>query len=263
VAVNANDVAVSGARPRGFLMSVVFPLGTTEEDVEALFADVRRALASLGCTLVGGHSEVNRAVTQPIVVGQMLGLADPSRLTSSAGARPGDVLVQVGPVPVEGAAVLANGAEPRLAAVDPEIVRRAAAAVDDPGISVVRPALAAAEAGATAHHDPTEGGIAGALHELAQASRAQLRVARNRISWFEPGVVVCEALGADPWATLASGSLLATFPPRRADDAVAGLLAVGHAASVIGTVEEGSGVFDDDGGPIAWPLRDEVSRVLD
>ena len=58
-------------------------------------------------------------------------------------------------------------------------------------------------------HDPTEGGIASGLHELALAAGAAVRVDRSQVAWFDPGVEICRALGADPWATLASGSLLA------------------------------------------------------
>jgi hydrogenase maturation factor len=157
VVVNANDVAVMGVRPRWFLACVLLPLGVDSADVEALFASMRDALATVGATLVGGHTEITPVVTQPVVVGQMLGISESGRFIATAGARPGDVVVQVGPVPVEGAAVLAAEHRWRLDRVDPSTVRTAAAALGNPGISVVEAALAAAELGATALHDPTEG----------------------------------------------------------------------------------------------------------
>lgn len=262
VVVNANDVAVSGARPRWFLAVLLAPPGTAAEELHRLFADLGRALEEVGAHLVGGHTEVTGAVTRTVVVGQMLGLAEEGRVVSTGGARAGDVIVQVGAVPIEGAAVLAHEAAARLDAIDAVALNAAREALADPGISVVEPALTAARLAATALHDPTEGGLAGGLHELAHASGVRIRVDRAAVLWFEPGLRVCEALGADPWAALASGSLLAAFPPDRAEAAREELAAAGFAVAEIGVVEPGSGVVDADGCAVAWPERDEVERVL-
>jgi hydrogenase maturation factor len=262
VTVNANDVAVMGVRPRWFLATVLLPVGVTEAGVEGVFAAMRTALAGVGAVLVGGHTEITAVVDRAVVVGQMLGLAEGGRVVSTAGARPGDVIVQVGTVPVEGAVVLTTGAAARLGGLDPTARRAAAVALDDPGVSVVEAALAAGDLGASALHDPTEGGLAGGLHELAAAAGVRVRVDRSAVRWFAPGVEVCRALGADPWAVLASGALLATFAADDAAAAVDELARRGHPAAVIGTIEVGSGVRDLGGRPIAWPARDEVARLL-
>jgi len=262
VVVNANDVAVMGAAPRWFLAAVLLPPGTTAADVRALFGSMTDALADVGATLVGGHTEVTPVVSQPVVVGQMLGTPVAGRVVRTAGARPGDVLVQVGPVPVEGAAVLAAEAGDRLSAVDATAWAAAAAAVDNPGISVVDAALDAARLGATAMHDPTEGGLAAGLHELAQASGTAVRVRGGDVRWFDPGVIVCRAVGADPWATLASGCLLATFPSGAAAAAVAALNGRGRAAAEIGDIVAGPPAVLVDGRALARPARDELARIL-
>jgi hydrogenase maturation factor len=261
VIVNANDVAVMGVRPRWFLACVLLPPGTKRTDVEELFAAMRDELTAVGATLVGGHTEITPAVTQPVVVGQMLGLAEGREFVTTAGARPGDVVVQIGSVPVEGAAVLAAEHHAALGALDASVVRAAADAIDEPGISVVEAALAAAELGATSLHDPTEGGLAAGLHELAARSEVSVLVEPEHVIWFGPGVTVCAALGADPWATLASGSVIATFPASGADMAVGELNGHDHRAAVIGAVAAGNGVFDSNGVSIPNPRRDEVARL--
>jgi hydrogenase expression/formation protein HypE len=149
-------------------------------------------------------------------------------------------VVQVGRVPVEGAAVLAVEAEAALGAVSARSLEAAADAADAPGLSVVEPALLAVELGATAMHAPTEGGIASGLHEMGQAAGVALSIDTRSILWFEPGLAVCEAVGADPWATLASGALLATFPQDLVDDAAGELTRRGHVAGVVGLVGEGA-----------------------
>jgi hydrogenase expression/formation protein HypE len=262
VTVNANDVAVRGVRPRWFLATVLLPLGTTGADVEALFATMRAGLADGGVTLVGGHTEVTPAVNRSVVVGQMLGLAEDRRFVTTGGARPGDVVFQVGAAPVEGAAVLAAEVGDLLGGVDPGLRRAAAAALRTPGISVVDAALLAARFGPTAMHDPTEGGLAAGLNELAVASGLRLRVDRGRMLWWEPARAVCQAVGADPWATLASGTLLAAFHPSTAAAAAEAFAAGGHLSAVIAVAEEGDGVIDGDGAAIPWPQHDELNRIL-
>ena len=262
VTVNANDVAVTGARPRWFLAVVLVPPGTGEGAVLELFAAVQEELSALGAHLVGGHTEVTPAVTRPIVVGQMLGLAAGGRVVASGGFAAGDLILQVRAATIEGAAVLAREAADRLHGVDASGLRAAGAALDDPGISVVEPALLATELGAVALHDPTEGGLAAGLHELASAAGVSIRVERESVLWFAPGLTVCRELGADPWSTLASGTLLAVFSPEAAEPALAAFGSRGEAAAVIGVAEVGTGVVDTAGAAIPYPERDEVARLL-
>ena len=260
--INANDVAVMGARPRWFLASVMLPVGTREDEVRELFGSMQQALAALGAVLVGGHSEVTGVVKQPVVVGQMLGWCESDSFVRTGGARPGDVILQVGRTPVEGAAVIAD-ARPDLEIASP-LLDRARQALRDPGISVVEPALLATRLGATALHDPTEGGIATALHEVAEAANVALvDLDASAVLWFEPGVELCRAIGADPWGTLASGALLAAFPPERAAAAREALGAHGHEAVAIARAAAGSGVTLRDGTGLPRFERDELSRVLD
>ena len=259
VVVNANDVAVTGARPRWFLACVLLPVGSTASEAEALFAGMRRALDAVGASLVGGHTEVTDAVRQPLVVGQMLGMAE-ERTVPTGGLRPGDAVVQVGPAPVEGAAVLADLLPPEcLAAVSDRTLEAARAAIESPGISVVEPALAAARAGAAALHDPTEGGLSAGLHEMADASGVAIVLDRERVVWFDAGVALCAVAGLDPWGTLASGTLLAGFAADRLDGALRDLARAGHGGAVIGRAEVGHGVRFADGALLARHERDELS----
>jgi hypothetical protein len=176
VVINANDVAVLGVRPRWFLACVLVPPETREAEVRAVFKGMRAALASIDAVLVGGHTEVTDVVTQPVVVGQMLGLREDGRFVRTGGVGETDAVLQVGPAPIEGAAVLAREADERLCDVPEAVIAAARRALRDPGISVVEAALRAAELGATALHDPTEGGLSAGLHELAEASGVALRV---------------------------------------------------------------------------------------
>lgn len=261
VVINANDVAVMGTRPRWFLAVLLLPLGTTEADVKSLFKDMYAALARVGVALVGGHTEVTAAVTQPVVIGQMIGYREDGRFVKTGGMQDGDVILQVGAAPIEGAGVLANEAQGRLEGLEPGIIALARAALEEPGISVVEAALRATELGATALHDPTEGGLSVGLHELAEASGLAVVVDPHAVIWFEPGRLVAEALGADPWGVLASGALLAAFPRDSAEEAAAALRAGGHPVAAIAHATRGQGVVTVDGVPLQRFEQDEVARV--
>lgn len=263
VTINANDVAVMGARPRWFLSTVLLPLGTSEETVRDIFAAMRARLHELGSSLVGGHTEITEAVTQPVIVGQMLGLREDGGFVPTGGVQSGDRILQIGRAPIEGAAVLALEARDRLDGVEGRLLAEATRALETPGVSVVAPALRCAELGAHAMHDPTEGGLSAGLHELAEASSVSLiGLSDDRVLWFEPGVALARALGADPWGVLASGCLLAAFGDERATEVVAALRADGLEVSEIARAAPGEGVWRAGGEPLTRFERDELSRVL-
>lgn len=262
VVINANDVAVTGARPRWYLATILLPLGTTEADVRTLFNEMRDALDEVGAVLVGGHTEVTGAVTHPTVVGQMLGLCEKGQFVRTAGMQASDVVLQIGAAPIEGIAVLAQEAASHLGGIAPDSLTRARAALHRPGISVVEPALRAAALGANALHDPTEGGLSAGLHELAEASGLGLCLDQDAVLWFESAIEICAALGADPWGVLASGTLLAALPEASAGAAQKALEAEGYANRAIARAVVGDGVHRIDGVPLPRYERDELCRIL-
>ena len=220
VQVNANDLATVGARPKWFLVTVLLPeAGTDEALVRDIWADLTRALESIGCALCGGHTEITIGLDRPILVGQMLGEVEPDRLVDKASARPGDRVLLTKGVPVEGTAIMALEKGGELAGHFPaEVIRQARDYLERPGIGVLREAVAACDAGGVhAMHDPTEGGVATGLWELAEATGLGIRVDESRIPVLEPGGALCRHFGLDPLGTISSGSLLIVAAPERAD----------------------------------------------
>ena len=268
--VNANDLAVRGARPLWFLATVLLPDGgTTELGVERLFTELREACAELGVALVGGHTEVTAGLPRPIVSGCMLGEVEKDRLVTTGGARPGDVLLLTKGVPLEGAAIIARerAAEAERRGVSPDVLKRARDFLRNPGISVVPEARAACGAARVhAMHDPTEGGVATACWELAQAADVGLHVDRERIPVLREGRVLCEAFGLDPLGTIASGSLLLAVDPADAADVTAACRAAGIDCAQIGRVTEASqGVSLATVGharPMPTFPQDQITRIF-
>lgn len=215
--VNANDIAVRGARPRWFLATLLLPEGgTTEETVAALFDRLAAACEELDVALVGGHTEITHGLDRPIVAGTMLGEVAKDRLVTTGGAQVGDAVIMTKGVPLEGAALIAREREAALRArgVRPATIAKAKRLLRAPGLSVLPEAEIACElARVHAMHDPTEGGIATALWELAEAAGVGLRIDRERIVVLPEGAELCAAFGLDPLGTIASGALLLTLAP--------------------------------------------------
>lgn len=268
--VNANDIAVRGARPRWFLATILLPEGsTTGGDVSDLFERLHEACEDMDIALVGGHTEVTYGLTRPIVAGTMLGEVAKDKLVTTGGARVGDAVVMTKGVPLEGAAIIARAREAELRArgVPAGAIRRAKAFLTTPGLSILPEAEIACEL-ATVHamHDPTEGGIATALVELAEAAGVGLRIDRDRVMVLPEGRMLCEAFGLDPLGTIASGALLLTLDPAEAGIVIHALARESIDCHFIGqVVEREHGVTLVDG-TRTWPMpvfpQDEITRLF-
>ena len=262
VHVACNDVAAMGARPVGVLATLLFPERADEADVARMMEDVHRAALELGIEVLGGHTEVAPGLATPIVSMTAVGRARRDRLVTSAGARPGDRLLLTKAAGLEGTAILATDLEPALRGrLDPATIARARAL--SARLSVVPEGVLAAELGATALHDPTEGGVLGALWELAEASATGYVVTAEAVPVLDETRQVCAVFGADPLRLISSGALLIACPD--AARMMAGLAERGIPVAEIGRVTERERVLLAGGerravGPIA---RDELWRILD
>ena len=268
VDVNANDLACLGATPRWMMVTALLPVGTREDEVEAHFRELRDACVERGVSLVGGHTEVTSAVRRPILVGVLLGEARHGALLHPGGARPGDVLLLTKALALEGTALVARELGDRLEdAVGPEIVERAATLLADPGISVVPEAMAVLDAGGvTALHDPTEGGLATGVRELALAAGCGVAVDRDAVPVLPETAAIAAALDLDPLGMLASGSLLIAAEAGSVHGLVAACDAIGVHATRIGEVTDRAGRFtlrvDSNERELPVYESDEVARVL-
>ena len=269
VHVNANDIACMGADPAWFLSTLLLPEGrANEEMLRAIWNDIQKACRELGIVICGGHTEITPGLDRPIVCGQMLGEVSKEMLVRGDGAREGDAILLTRAVPVEGAAILANAKGAELAAELGEgLVERAAGFLEDPGISVVRQALAAANTGLVhAMHDPTEGGLATGIHELAEAAGLGARVDEEAIPISEEGGAICRAFGLDPLGVITSGALLLAVPPggeEKVRETLQETGALGVRIGTLGPAGEGAVLYRKDGeGPLPRYDSDEIGRVL-
>lgn len=270
VQVNANDIATAGAQPRWFLATLLLPEKTaTAELADRISEQIFSACREMGVDVIGGHTEITHGLDRPILVGAMIGEVERSRLVTSQGANPGDGLLLTKGVPIEATAILAREFPERLTGrLTPDEISEAQNFLYDPGISVLKEARLAVEtAPITAMHDPTEGGLATALWELAEAS--------GRALLFDPAAVyipdlsrrICQIFDLDPFAAIASGALLLTAPPETIPDIQLALSAQSIPCIEIGQVGTGpaSVLQDTPTGPhpLARPDRDAIAPLFE
>jgi hydrogenase maturation factor len=117
-----------------------------------------------------------------------------------------------------------------------------------------------------AMHDPTEGGLAMAVHELATAAQVGIVIEGNHIPILEEAVLLCGAYGLDPLGTIASGALLIATPPEDALQIQQALQDNNLGCAAIGRIVPPSeGVLLDDGSrlqPLPQFVRDEITKLF-
>lgn len=274
VQINANDIAAMGGEPEFLVLVVLLPEGdATSADVQRLFEGTTAACRELGIALIGGHTEITPAVHQPVAVGQMLGRVPVDGILSSSGARPGDDILVTKGFPVEGVAVMADLRRDEVHdAFGEKFLRRCLGFAREPGISVVNDSRVVRDVAERLSiplggmHDPTEGGVATALWEMAEASGMGLEVKEEVLPLLPEGEKLCDLLGLNPLGVIASGALLVTCKDGRGRELAEKVSSAGVPCRVVGNVTSQEGkLFILRGKEVEELPRfdsDEVTRLL-
>ncbi len=266
VHINANDVATMGAKPAWFQACLLFPPDTSEHSVRQVFAQIDSTCRDLGISVTGGHTEVTAAVSQPVVVGNMTGVVAKDRLVTTQGVRAGDLVVMTKTAGLEGTGIVFAEKRKELAAIlAPELQDEAQHIRTTWGISIVKEALLAAQHGATAMHDPTEGGVAMGLYELTAVSDLGMQIDLDVIPTLPSTRAICEHFNINPLGLISSGTLLLTIAADKWPNLERIFQSANIPAQVIGTVTPEAGIRARRNGQpasFAYSERDELLKVL-
>lgn len=205
--ITANDIASSGAELIGMLLTIIFPPGSTEDELKEIMEDVTALAEQYKVEILGGHTEVSSAVNQTLVSVTGVGKIARDRMIQTGGLRPGQDLVVTKWIGLEGTSILAKEKEGILRERLPREIWETARDFDQ-YLSVVPDAETAMEVGVTAMHDVTEGGIFGALWEMAAASGVGLEIDLGKIPIRQETIEVCEIFDINPYMLISSGSML-------------------------------------------------------
>lgn len=261
VHITVNDIASAGAEPVGVMLSVLLPETIEEEEIRAMMQQVEETCAKLGIQAIGGHTEVTRAVNQPIITVTGIGKVKRGKLVTTGGARPGNDIVVTKWLGLEGTSIIAKEKEQELLdRFSPGFLREAQQF--DRYLSVVPEAAVAVKSGVTAMHDVTEGGIFGALWELAEASGVGLEIELQKLPIRQETVELCEYFGLNPYELISSGSML--MASENGYDLARTLQQEGIPAAVVGKATFGNERLIYNGGEKRYlepPKSDELYKV--
>jgi hydrogenase expression/formation protein HypE len=212
LAVNGtvNDLAAAGATPLYLSAAFILEEGFALSELERIAASMQKAAEAAGVLLVTGDTKVvDRGKADGCFINTTgIGLVEHTRLISADRARPGDIVILSGSIAEHGMAIMAARAELELETP-----------VESDTTALHRMVLDVLATGADVHclRDPTRGGVATALNEIAHRSTVGMVLDETAIPVAEPVRGVCELLGLDPLYVANEGKMLAIVPRTDAD----------------------------------------------
>lgn len=260
--ISCNDIATTGAKPIGAMVTIMAPLNTDVEEIEEIMEDIDRAAQELGVGIIGGHTEITPAVNQVVLSVTALGKITKDKLVHPGKAMVGDDILMTKTAGLEGTAIIALDREDIMKEHFPrEFIERSAKFIQD--ISVVKEGIIAGELGAHVMHDATEGGVLGALWEMAQAMGKGFEVDVDKIAVADETRRICRVFNIDPLRLISSGSMIIVTP--KGQELVEKLSRVGISATTIGKIVDGNTpwiIHDGKKSILEPPISDELHKAL-
>jgi hydrogenase expression/formation protein HypE len=230
-----NDLAMMGAtEPLALTLAVVIEEGFPRADLERIAASIRAACAEAGARVMTGDTKVMGKGELDGIILNTAGVAVTSRVVPDRGLRPGDRIIVTGTMGDHGLAILAARGKLALEAT----LRSDVAPIN----GLVRAALAVAGEDLVAMKDPTRGGLASALHEMAEKAGVGILIDEAAVPIHPQVRAVGELLGIDPLRVANEGKAVLGVRPDRADAVLAALRAhpLGQDAAIIGVATAAS-----------------------
>ncbi len=260
VHINANDIAVAGAKPAYMAADILLPEHADAEMAREVFSQLRNACDDIGVSLVTGHTEKSPGLKNIIIASTMFGFVPVYMQVTTGGAEEFDDILVTKSAGLEGTAIIASDFAERLGFLSKDEIEEAKGYLKS--FSVLPEARIAADYGVTSMHDPTEGGIANALHELYRASGVGVWALLDLVPVTPLTEKICSHLEINPYGLLSSGMLLATCEPSKTKSLRAAWKDAGIESTVIGHMEQG-GVRQPHGRKLPYFRSDELCRLFE
>lgn len=262
VMISANDIASSGAEVIGVLVCALLPPRIREIKIRELMQEIETCCQELNIQVVGGHTEVTDAVNRPVLSITGIGKVKKDRMLPTKGAKPGQDIVITKWAALEGTAILAKEKEKELLQKFPAFLIEEAKGYSQ-YLSIIKEAAIAGKSNVSAMHDITEGGVFGALWEMAESAGVGLTIDLKKIPIKQATVEICNYFDVNPYEMMSSGSLM--LAADNGYDLVRVLEEAGIHAAVIGKVTEGNDRVVTNGEETRFlepPKTDQLYKAL-
>lgn len=222
-----NDLAMMGAVPLALAVAFIVEEGFGLDELARVSRSLGRAAEAAGVKVITGDTKVvgRGAADRLFITTTGLGVRMPLARPSASRVRPGDVLLLSGPIGLHGVTILSTrdglGFEAETGS-DSQPLHR-----------VVAAAITAGADGVHALRDPTRGGVASALNEIAAASGVGVMLDETTLPVPEPVAAACDLLGLDVLHVANEGCLLAFVAPEQADAVLAAMRSCPESAGAV------------------------------
>lgn len=263
VHINCNDIASCGVEPVGILVTILAPEKTTLDELKAVMKEIDEECKTLNVEILGGHTEVTKAVNKLIISCTAIGKGKKGTAVATSGAKVDNDIIVTKNLAMEGTSIVVNDYFKFVKdIISTDEAEEAKSYINN--ISVVEEGIAAGSFGVNSMHDITEGGVLGALWEMADASNVGFRVYKNKMPLSNVTKKICSKLNIDPLRFISSGSML--IAADNGIELIKDLNKNGIKASIIGKITKGKGIIVNENGleaEVQPPERDELFSLAE
>jgi len=266
--VVTNDLAVTGVRPKWLILDILMPENSLYSSLNSIIEGAVKEAKKLNVEIVGGHTESTPGLISPIIIGTAIGCSCKECYIPTRNAKEGDLIFQINPAGLEGSAIIATDFREHAlkSGVPSDILENASEFINR--ISIMNQALELSDKRlVNSMHDPTEGGMLGGLYEIAYSSGHDIEIDQKKIFVEEETKIISEKLKIDYTKLISSGSILATIPLNKKEEAEKTLTNINTRYSIIGRVlnpSDNPKVIVKNSNKITFidsPPQDEISRL--
>ena len=229
IQVSVNDIIAGGGEPVLCMLTIIAPTTATADDIKRVMLDAESEAEKSNLEIVGGHTEFSSAVNRMIVNCVVIGKT--SEHVSSRALRDGDSVIVTKNLGLEGTKILAEKYEEILDLTEEE--KKELATYSDV-LSIKQEGNAVKNLEVHAMHDVTEGGIYGAIAEIAEGANKGIEIIEERVPFTALTLKICDKLKIDPYRLISSGSLIIVTPVEK--DVLNALADSGVKGTVIGKI---------------------------
>lgn len=257
VHINCNDIASCGVEPIGILVTILAPENTSLDEIKEVMKEIGEETQKLNVEILGGHTEITRAVNKMVISCTVIGKAPKGKAVATSGAKEGDDIIVTKQLCLEGTSIIVNDYKNKIKDILTEEEIEEAQNYTN-YLSVVNEGIISGNFGVNSMHDITEGGVLGALWEVAEASNMGFKVYKEKMPISSITQRICRKCSIDPLRFISSGSMLITT--KNGNELIEILKKEGIKATIIGKIIKGKGILVDKNieKEVEPPERDEL-----
>ncbi|MBR2209429.1 MAG: hydrogenase expression protein [Synergistaceae bacterium] len=239
VHINANDLACKGADPAWLVVTLIVPDKMGVPFISEIMSEIHETCKKLNIAIAGGHTELTSKYSEPVISGTMLGIT--RHELSAKKIKNGDFILATGHAGLEGMSIIANDRDDLFAEIfKPDEIKIIKSWGND--FSVVKPARILRDY-ARYMHDPTEGGLNGALYEIQAGADLRIEIYNDDIPVSDLTLRAASELNFDYMNLISSGMLVSVIAPEKIEQARQALKAENIDSRIIGKFKDGEKIY--------------------